>query len=106
MVVIAEEFSRLTAFAGRARSLSTQLQKLHKELESFALSVGMPTTPEALGDTAELRLLDMSRSKELESMLWSLWRDLVSRESEMVEDQLFVADLLSVALHRLETRLT
>lgn len=105
VVVIADEFARLTAFSRRAWALSEQLQKIHRELESHASAVGMPVSPEAMGDSAQLRLIDMSRSPELEAILWSIWNQLMARELEMVEDQLFVADLLSVALHGLEARL-
>lgn len=106
VVVIADEFARLTSFSRRAWALSEQLQKFRRELESHASAVGMPISPEALGDSAELRLIDMTGSPELEAILWNIWKQLMARELEMVEDQLFVADLLSVALHGLEARLT
>lgn len=104
-LVIALENERLPAFAGKVRALCEKLQVFRQLLESF-LVASLDDALAGKGGPVGQVPLAVNQRLELEPILWSIWRELFAQERQMVADQLFVADLVSAAVHRLEVVIT
>ena len=104
-LVIAIENSRLPAFAGKVNALCEKLMEFRQSLERFSLGAGLALPQEGKEGGVGQGSLDASHLMKLESILWNIWRKLFAQEQEMVTDQLFVADLLASAIHRIQVLL-
>ncbi len=102
---IAYDNANLRNFEAKVNTLANKLHELRQSLEAFLNENGFTFPIEENVHQNICISLNKNSLQELAKIFWTMWRELIAQERTLVADQLFVADLLTAASHRLELAL-